>query len=238
MKLIYIYHSGFCIQTDKIDIIIDFYKDSKDQEGVIYKDILPNGKKKYVLCTHSHLDHYNGEVLNWKREVDDITYIFSQDVFEAGMANRNDAIYLDKLDEYSDDYIKVKAYGSTDVGESFYIEVDGVKIFHAGDLNNWHWNEESTPEEIEVAEGDYAKELSILSSEVKKIDIAMFPIDPRLGKDFMKGAEQFIEAIDVDFLAPMHFDENYDKIKSFDNIAKKYDTRYWTITEKGQSIKL
>ena len=41
--------------------------------------------------------------------------------------------------------IKVKAYGSTDAGVSFLVTTSGGrKIFHAGDLNDWHWQDDSS----------------------------------------------------------------------------------------------
>lgn len=238
MKLTYIYNSGFCIETEETAIIIDFYKDTKDVDGYIYDQVLKSGKKIYVLSTHSHLDHFNGEILNWKRKIKDITYIFSDDILSANMAGKEEAIFLEKLQEYKDDIIYVKAYGSTDIGGSFYIEVDGKKIFHAGDLNNWHWNEESTKEDIEEAENFYAKELSILSNNVKELDLAMFPIDARLGKDFMKGATHFLEAIKVKNFVPMHFTTTPKKVVKFETIAKENGCNYIILLEKGQNINL
>ena len=55
--------------------------------------------------------------------------------------------------------IRIEAFGSTDVGISFLIDLQGVRLFHAGDLNNWHWSEESTPQEIRKAEGDFLAEI-------------------------------------------------------------------------------
>ena len=49
--------------------------------------------------------------------------------------------------------LRIQAFGSTDVGISFLIHLQGKSIFHAGDLNNWHWSEESTEQEIRKAEG-------------------------------------------------------------------------------------
>ena len=34
------------------------------------------------------------------------------------------------------------ALKSTDEGVAFLVEVNGVVIYHAGDLNWWHWDEE------------------------------------------------------------------------------------------------
>lgn len=239
MKLTYIYHSCYCIETENCTIIIDFYKDTKDVDGYIYSEILNQDKKLYVLSTHAHLDHFNGEILNWRYKVKDITYILFKDILHERLAEKSaDTVFLDKLEEFRDSNLFVKAYGSTDIGGSFYIETDNKTIFHAGDLNNWHWNEESTPEEIEEAEKFYDKELNILHNDVKALDIAMLPIDPRLGKDFMKGAQQFIDLIDVKFVAPMHFDEEYDKNALFEAIAKNRGCGYMVITQKGQSVNL
>lgn len=236
MKITYIHHSGFCIETDSTAIIIDFYKDTKDVDGYIYHSVLKNKKKLYVLCTHSHFDHFNGEILNWKRKVKDITYIFSEDILSHHFAEKEEAIYLDVLGEYRDEILYIKTYGSTDAGVSFYLEFDGKKIFHAGDLNNWHWNEESSAEETAEAEAFYERELATLAQDVKELDVAMFPIDARLGKDFMKGAEQFLKTISVTNLLPMHFTEHPSKIVEFEPIAKKYNCKYIMLAENGQSI--
>ena len=84
-----------------------------------------------------------------------------------------------------------------------------MRLFHAGDLNNWHWSEESTPQEIRKAEGDFLAEIKNLQQKAPRVDIAMFPVDSRIGKDYMRGAEQFVERIKTAIFAPMHFSEDY-----------------------------
>ena len=44
------------------------------------------------------------------------------------------------------------ASGSTDEGVSFCVDFAGVTLFHAGDLNLWHWRDESSVTEIESAQ--------------------------------------------------------------------------------------
>lgn len=218
MKLTYIYHSGYIIEGDSFIMIIDYYKDSSPNEGVVYQCLKSTTKKVYVLSTHSHHDHFNPEILSWKTINPNIIYIFSQDILDDQLAKISDAIYLDKGIVYKD-YVYVKAYGSTDKGISFYIEVEGKKIFHAGDLNNWHWNEESTTAEIKEAEDFYESELSDVAKDISSLDLAMFPIDLRLGKDYMKGAEQFVSKIKTRIFAPMHFDQAYDQAARFSKFA-------------------
>lgn len=237
MKLTYIFHSGFIIDTSNYSIIIDYFKDSDEaSDGVVHQKVLKSDKKLYILCTHSHQDHFNPEILEWKKHKNNITYIFSKDILDNKMANESDAVYMDKLDIYEDESLWIQAFGSTDLGISFLIKADDKTIFHAGDLNNWHWNEESTEEEINEAENFYNDELTLLSEHVQQLDLAMFPIDIRLGKDYMKGAEQFINAIETDIFAPMHFGKDYASIAPFADIAikKRYNSISWRY--KGQSI--
>jgi len=234
MKLTYIYHSGFALETNNCVIIIDFFKDSVSMhKGIVYDDLLKSTKNIYVLSTHSHADHFNKEVLRWKESVPDIKYIFSKEILDS---DNKDIVFLDKLEEYSDNQIRVKAFGSTDLGGSFLIECEGKKIFHAGDLNNWHWDEESTSQEVNNAESAYLNELNILYIETAYLDLAMFPVDFRLGKNYMKGAQQFVDKIKVGLFAPMHFGKDYEKANDFGKYAENAGCKFFYITEKGDSI--
>ena len=245
MIVTYIYHSCCVIEFESFSIIIDYYEDTimeGDEIGWVSKHLLQNNKPLYVLCTHSHGDHFNEEILSWNRDRDDITYVFSKEVAETlqGTFSLKDEkiFYLDKLEEYNDDNLKIKAYGSTDAGASFYIEHNTAKIFHAGDLNNWHWNEEVAKDESFVYENQYICELELISEEVKELDIAMFPLDPRLGKDFMRGGEQFINKIKTHNFLPLHFGDNYQLLKQFEPIARATNCKLLELEHRGQSFKL
>jgi L-ascorbate metabolism protein UlaG (beta-lactamase superfamily) len=80
------------------------------------------------------------------------------------------------------------------------------------------------------------KELSYLAKNVPLIDMAMFPVDPRLGKDYMRGAEQLIDYISVKNFAPMHFGIKYDKANAFAAYARMKDVRFVMITKPGESF--
>jgi len=100
-------------------------------------------------------------------------------------------------------HVKVKAFDSTDEGLSYLVEMDGIRIFHAGDLNNWHWREESTPREIEEAERDFQQVMETMRGE--KVDVAFFPVDPRLGMMFDAGPNYFAMVVKPRLMIPMHF---------------------------------
>ena len=234
MKLTYIYHSGFVIEGTSCTIIIDYFRDSDDKA---IKNALASFKGKlYVCASHWHPDHYNSEVLKWEKIRSDIQYIFSDDIREKKGVSSQVASFLNKGDVFQDENIRIKAFGSTDVGISFLIELEGKKIFHAGDLNNWHWDEESTPKEIREAEQAFANELQTLSDEVPHIDLAMFPVDCRLGKNYKRGAEQFVDAIHCNLFAPMHFGSKYREANAFQPYAKKAGCQFVPWSKTGEYL--
>ena len=224
MKLDYIYHSGFAIEADGVTVIIDYYKDSSEEvfnKGIVHDYLLEKPGLLYVLCSHFHPDHFNREVLSWKKLRPDIRHISSN-----------------KGDTYEDEHIRIQAFGSTDVGISFLIDLQGRRLFHAGDLNNWHWSEESTPQEIRKAEGDFLAEVRELQQTAPAVDVAMFPVDSRIGKDYMRGAEQFVERIKITIFVPMHFSEDYQGGNAFRQFAERKGCRFLSIAHRGESFEL
>ena len=145
-------------------------------------------------------------------------------------------VFLSKGDVYCDENLYVKAYGSTDQGISFYVETGGEKLFHAGDLNDWHWKEESTQEEIAEAEAFYQNELKEIASEVSGLDVAMYPLDPRLGADFADGAKLFLQQIKTGLLVPMHCQGEYAFVNRFETVTQAYGCRYFSIAKEEDSI--
>jgi len=238
MILTYIYHSCYVIETARFAIIFDYYKDSGPSpvRGYVHDTLLKRKERLYVLASHFHPDHFNPHVLEWKQEKEDIIYIFSTDILHEGRAKMEDGLFLKKGDEYEDANLYIKAFGSTDVGISFFLRIENKLIFHAGDLNNWHWMDESTPKEVEEAEKAYLEELELLAKTTEYLDLAMFPVDPRLGTAYMRGAEQFVEKIQVFSFTPMHFAEAYDRVAAFKDYAASHDCRLLPLTTKGQQF--
>lgn len=239
MKLSYIYHSGFAIEADGVTVIIDYYKDSSEEahsKGIVHDCLLEKPGILYVLSSHFHPDHFNREILSWKALRPDIRYIFSKDILKHRCASAEDATYINKGDVYEDENIRIEAFGSTDIGVSFLIDLQGTRLFHAGDLNNWHWSEESTPQETRKAEGDFLAEVKELQQTSPAIDIALFPVDSRMGNDYMRGAKQFVERIKTTIFVPMHFSEDYPGANAFRQFAENQGCRFPIIEQRGQLV--
>ncbi|MDR2497380.1 MAG: MBL fold metallo-hydrolase [Tannerellaceae bacterium] len=238
MKLIYIYHSCYVIEAEGFAVIFDYYRDSGNlpREGYVHDKLLRCSKPLYVLASHVHPDHFNREILEWRQAGADIRRILSTDILDSGRAKASDGIFLQKGDIWQDEHLKVQAMGSTDVGLSYLVYIDGKTIFHAGDLNNWHWKDESTDKEIQEAEAAYLAELDSLAAAADSIDLAMFPIDPRIGSDYMRGAEQFAARINTRVMAPMHFEPHYDKAAAFAPFAARHNCRLLPVSRKGEEF--
>lgn len=211
MTVRYLFHSGMAIQGEGFTAIIDYFLDEckgerTAQNGVVDDDLLLSPGRFYVFSSHVHGDHFNPVVLSWQNRRKDIRYILSRDIALAGKAQASDAItFVEPGDCYQDECLSVETYGSTDLGVSFVIRAEGKVLFHAGDLNNWHWNREASPDFAAEAERKYLVELERIAEHVHRIDVAMFPIDSRLGPDCGLGAEQLTREIKVNTLIPIHF---------------------------------
>ena len=235
MEIIYLHHSGFAILANQLTIIIDFFEDSESEScGIVHDKLLNKNGTMYVLSSHFHADHFNRQVLEWKKQKNDIKYIFSHDIYKRRRIEKDTAIWLKKGEEYADNNIKITAFGSTDVGISFMIEAEGRTLFHAGDLNNWHWMDESTEEEWKRDEQKFLNELKIIKEKYDKVDIVMFPIDPRLGTEYMRGGKQFIDAIQTSTFIPMHFWNDYASANKFQEYARLRNINSPEINHRGQ----
>lgn len=240
LKAVYLAQSGFAILGETATIVIDYYSDSCTGDRCLFNGVVDNALlhrpgRFYVLCSHGHADHFNPVVLSWKDIRSDIVYLFSYDLLNNGQTTAGDAIYLKQGHTYADETLQLSAFGSTDIGISFILKLEGKTLFHAGDLNNWHWNEEVSPEEAAGYEASYLAELKKISSTYPKIEAAFFPVDPRLGKDYMRGAQQFVDAIDVACFIPMHFGADFSKGNAF---APFTPHRFVRLERRGDSFLL
>ena len=132
--------------------------------------------------------------------------------------------------------ISVTAFDSTDLGVSFLLNWKGIRIFHAGDLNFWHWREESSLQEIEEAEQEFQAAVRPLQKE--NIDVAFFPVDPRQGSMFEAGADYFILAVKPRLLIPMHYFHRSEIVMEYARVASCRTTEVLTVPGIRDSILL
>lgn len=214
MKFTYIYHSCFLVELEHYILLFDYYKAPKEKKSYIksvFSSATNSNKKIIIFSSHSHYDHFNREVLDWDREYPNISYVLSYDIYESEkiplknnyyIAHKNEKIYLNSS-------LEIYSFDSTDLGVSFLIRAEELIIFHSGDLNWWNWGEEDTEEEAQEMESKFKsiiKEIEGVVKELGVIDIAFFPVDPRLGIYSKNGAEYFCKTLNPKLLVPMHYE--------------------------------
>jgi len=196
MKITRIGHSGFLVSLADYNLIFDFYT---DKAGVITPETF-EGKKTIVFVSHKHADHYNKEIFEWEG---DISYVLDTDCEAPARAN------ITKMREGETAWlyegaVRLRAYGSTDEGLSFLVNIGGVVLFHAGDLNDWYWADEFPAERLRDAEEAYLRIIRQLAA--YSIDVAFVPKDPRLGEHESRAVDFFQEIVQPGMIVPMHFE--------------------------------
>jgi len=196
VEIRYLDHSGFSVNTAQHTLIFDYYRDPAKA-----LQISP-AKSLYVFASHAHGDHFNQAIVSWQQQA--TAYILSSDIAEAGglpHVAKEKLHFIAPYQQLMHNGLKIHAYGSTDQGASFAVEVDGWRIFHAGDLNWWHWKED-TAENIAQAKQDFFRELERLRGQC--FDVAFFPVDSRLEEYRDIGIREFVKAVQVNHLVAMH----------------------------------
>ena len=248
MRLTYIFHSGFALETDDAILVFDYWLDP----ARVIPDLLQVPKPMYVFSSHFHEDHFTKAILEWKRQKKDITYILSKDILRHRRSDKQDAdVWLAKGGSWQDDVLKVWATGSNDSGVSWVVETAGRRIFHAGDLNNWYarflaegaayqsiYNKE-TDEDIDplTEEKRYLGELKDIKKIADAFDIVMFPVDGRIGNGYTLGGRQFIDRFTVRLFVPMHFvASGFESAWRFREFAEAKGIDFWSITHEGEVL--
>lgn len=206
INVTYLGHSGFALTTPEAIMVFDYYKDvDKKLEHVL--KISPE-KPVLFFVSHHHPDHFNTSIFELAQDRKR-TYILSNDIFGDLVPKKGISVAWMSAGDIIDQIPgtkEVRAFGSTDAGVSYAITLaDGSVIFHAGDLNDWHWSEQSTEHEIQKAEAKFNTIVDRIADAIPEIKIAMFPVDARMGADFARGANIFLSKVKVDNFFPMHF---------------------------------
>ena len=233
VEIVYYMHSGFSCAIDKNLYIFDYWEGEKKELKENKKLHLLNDWKQYkniyVFVSHSHPDHFDPVIYEWK-DIPNIHYIISYDVPDDSIGHK--MFPNEKLD--LEENVIVTTYESTDLGVAYLLDVNNIHIFHAGDLNFWHWREESSAREIEEAEVAFKNVIDQLKD--KPIDIAFFPVDPRQGRLFDAGANFFAMTIKPRLMIPMHFWGRNEVIIEYARRCRTRETEILPMIHQGEKM--
>ena len=205
-KVTYLDHSGFAVTTPEAVMVFDYYKDPDRKLEKVLREAPDQDVVFFV--SHHHPDHFNTSIFELAQDRRR-TYVLSNDIFSRLVPQTGLSVaWMSPGDtiEQVPGVKKVEAFRSTDAGVAYAVTLpDGKVVFHAGDLNAWHWGEVSTPSEARDAEAHFTRIVNRVAEEYPRMYIAMFPVDARIGEGFARGASIFLFRIKVDNFFPMHF---------------------------------
>lgn len=250
MKLTYIFHSGFVLETEQCLLVFDYWMDP----ARVMDGCMGTAKHVYVFASHFHEDHFTKETFKWKDSIRNITYILSKDICKRRRAHREDAdVWMAKGATWEDENIEVIATGSNDSGVSWIVKTEGKTIFHAGDLCNWYarfladdapegeiYSEEFQELINPVAEEKrYLGELKDIHKIADGFDLVMFPVDGRIGNGYTLGGRQFIERFKVGMFVPMHFvASGFESAWRMEPFCQEKGIPFWCIKKEGEMLVL
>ena len=182
-------HSGFLVELPSVTLLFDWWKGKLPP--------LPENKPLLVFSSHWHEDHFTPAIF----ELDAAAYLLGdmtpQWLKKKGIAPEKIAQCITLSGNESTSPIPgvtVETLPSTDEGVAFLVSADGLTVFHAGDLNWWHWEGEPDPWNSDMAKA-FQKYCQPLQH--RHIDLALLPLDPRLKEDGFRGPAYFLQLADI-----------------------------------------
>lgn len=225
MKITYIHHSSFSVELDNSILLFDYFKGKLPD--------FDKSKKLYVFSSHSHHDHFSNCIFKLEKIYKDVTYILSDDIKTSKSKNikfigANEKLLLDNME--------IETLESSDLGVAFIIKIENKTIYHAGDLNWWHWEGENSPEENKFAENKFKDAIDKIKG--RNIDLAFVPLDTRQGEQYYLGFDYFMRNTNTKLAFPMHFWDDYSLSKKLKNskYALDYKDKIFDIEFENQTF--
>lgn len=197
----YIAHSGYIFETSKHILFFDV------ASGTIPTHYLNSNKEKTFFVSHHHCNHFNRNIALF-----DMRFIASLDV---PLKHVNNVFFVKNKDMIITHDLSITVFDSTDEGVSYLVDTKEGIIFHAGDYNDWHWNQEVSSEDSELSQLQFKSILQDIKHH--PIDVACFPCDQRMGPDFDRGPLEFIKECKPKVFCAMH----HTMTQTMDDFASK-----------------
>lgn len=204
MKVEYIHHDGFAVGLSGVSLLFDYWNHPLPA--------FDPQKPLYVFASHVHPDHFSFRIFDLSEKLPNVRYFLSNDIHRKfgqnsflrhGVSEKACAAvtFLKANEEFSEDGLRIRTLPSTDEGVAFMVSCMGNEIYHAGDLNDWSF-EENDEKQNRLEKESYRRIIDTIAG--THFDLAFVPLDPRLGKYYCHGFDYFMRHTDTDIVYPMH----------------------------------
>ena len=183
-------HSGFLVETEEVLLLFDWWKGALPS--------LSPEKPLLVFASHAHHDHFNPNLFDLDDGTRPVRFLLGEGITPpAG----HDCTVLRGGASVTLPEAAVETLPSTDEGVAFLVRCGGRTVYHAGDLNWWHWEGEPDPWNPRM-EADFKRYTEPLRGRV--LDLAFLPLDPRQQAAESWGFTYLLDLADVRRAFPMH----------------------------------
>ncbi|GCA65790.1 hydrolase [Mediterraneibacter butyricigenes] len=227
MVVTYIEHSGFSVELPECTLLFDYYLGKLPE--------FPKEHPLIVFASHVHGDHFQKKIFQLREQYQEVYFVLSDDIPKKYDAP--DVIWVSSDVKVTVAGCEITCLKSTDEGVAFLVKCGEKTVYHAGDLNWWHWEEESATYNDEMKQ-NYQREVDKL--EGRKIDAAFVPVDPRLEDAYFWGIDYFMRKTDTKVVFPMHFWGKYETIDCLirQKETEDYRDRIAEIDWKGERFSI
>ena len=202
MEITYLGHSGFLVETSAAYYLFDYIRGNLPA--------FESTKRLYVFVSHAHQDHWNTGIFTDVRLKNAHCFILGFDIqepFEAMTHEDPSLAELPVLWAHPQQTIKTEDFSclpllSTDEGVAFLVRTKEETVYHAGDLNWWHWNGDPSERNLERAR-NFKREIDRMKG--IPIDAAFIPLDPRQEDAYRFCMDYCMETLEIAHVFPMHF---------------------------------
>lgn len=218
----FFYQSGFTVAVGKTLLIFSYWQEHVPEDLRLNDQDFRGFSNIIVFVPRASIEHNDPAIWQFGRGFP-ITYVAAEEAGGSGKSHQTVRL-VRRGETVRIAGTQITAYGSADAGLSFMVKVSGVHVFHAGDMNLWHWREQNTLREITRAEEEFYRAVADIRED--RIDICMFPLDPNLGGFFDAGANHFIMAKKPRLFFPMHWGARSEIAQDY---ARRMHTGFTTV---------
>jgi len=181
-------------------IVFDYPETLGTKERELVKEKVVD-KELSVLISHSHFDHFSEEFLNLREVARRFKCVVSFDVAEKSSKCAKECYIVNDESTLKIWGAEVKTYGSSDLGVSYFLKINDVTVYFAGDNADWR-RKELPPQINELVWNVFSKTIDKVRRENVKADIVFIDlceICRNLG-----GILYIVNALKPKLVVPMH----------------------------------
>ncbi len=225
----FLFHTGWVVKTSSALMIFDNLVEEGDPkksslfDGIVNPEEIKD-QNVYVFISHGHGDHFDRNILEWKKTIPNITYVFG---WQGKETLAHHAFSKERVAE-SFGPLKVKNifHDFDNIPESaFLIEVDGLTIYHSGDHGN-------SPGDLNPF---YQDNIDYISQQSDAFDLVFLSI---FGSPTYEGEFYAIDKFQPRVMLPMHYYGREGDAEGFVRLAqpKFPKTKFWYARQKGDNF--